>query len=165
MSFAMKIERVRTYHLRLGAKAVYLALLLVLVALPATAQPARPAPKEATEPVMKQLEAFRRGDFDTAYTFASADIQQQFDRPAFEQMVKGGYPEIAESTFAAVVGSALAADGHAYVAVKVRGANGNNIEAFYELVLESGQWKINGVAAKPDPGVVSSPLPPGERAG
>ena len=26
--------------------------------------------------------------------------------------------------------------------------------AFYELVLESGQWKINGVASKPDPGVV-----------
>ena len=114
---------------------------------------------------MKQLEAFRRGDFDTAYTFASADIQQQFDRPAFEQMVKGGYPEIAASSFATVVSSALAADGHAYVAVKVRGANGKDIEAFYELVLESGQWKINGVAAKPDPGVVLLPRPYGERAG
>jgi ABC-type transporter MlaC component len=114
---------------------------------------------------MKQLEAFRRGDFDTAYTFASADIQQQFDRPAFEQMVKGGYPEIAESTFATVVSSALAPDGHAYVAVKVHGANGKDIEAFYELVLESGQWKINGVAAQPDPGVVFLPLPSGERAG
>jgi len=165
MSFAMEIERVRNYHWGLAAKPVSLALLLVLLALPASAQPARPAPKEATEPVMKQLEAFRRGDFDTAYTFASADIQQQFDRPAFEQMVKGGYPEIAESTFAAIVGSALAADGHAYVAVKVRGANGNNIEAFYDLVLERGQWKINGVSAKPDPGGVLSPLPSGERAG
>lgn len=130
------------------------ALLLVLLALPAWAQTAKPAPREATEPVMKQLEAFRRGDFDTAYTFASAEIQQQFDRPAFERMVKGGYPEIAQSIFAAVVSSAVAPDGHAYVAVKVRGANGNSIEAFYELVLESGQWKINGVASKPDPGVV-----------
>jgi len=131
-----------------------LVSLLVLLALPAWAQTVKPAPREATEPVMKQLEAFRRGDFDTAYTFASAEIQQQFDRPAFEQMVKGGYPEIAQSTFAAVVSSAVAPDGHVYVAVKVRGANGNSIEAFYELVLESGQWKINGVASKPDPGVV-----------
>ena len=69
-------------------------------------------------------------------------------------MVKGGYPEIAQSIFAAVVSSAVAPDGHAYVAVKVRGTNGNSIEAFYELVLESGQWKINGVTAKPDPGLV-----------
>jgi hypothetical protein len=129
------------------------AFLVALLALPAWAQ-TTPAPREATEPVMKQLEAFRRGDFDTAYTFASAGIREQFDRPAFEQMVKGGYPEIAQSTAATIVSSALAPDGHAYVAVKVRGANGKNIEAFYELVLESGQWKINGVAFQPDPGVV-----------
>ena len=137
-----------------------LALLLVLVplpawvALPAWAQAVKPAPKEATEPIMKQLDAFRRGDFDTAYTFASAEIREQFDRPAFEQMVRGGYPEIAQSTFATVVSSAITPDGHAYVAVKVRGANGNSVEAFYDLVLESGQWKINGVASKPDPGLV-----------
>ena len=50
-------------------------------------------------------------------------------------MVQGGYPEIASSTFAAVVTKTeLASDGHAYVAVKIRGANGKDIEAFYELV-------------------------------
>ena len=130
------------------------ALLLVLIAVPAWAQGSRPAPKEAMEPVMKQLEAFRRGDFDVADTFASAGIQEQFDRPAFEEMVKGGYPEIAQSTSATIFSSALAPDGHAYVAVKVQGANGHNIEAYYELVLESGQWKINGVATKPDPSLV-----------
>jgi hypothetical protein len=151
------------------SRRLLLALLLVLVAAPAWAQTVKPAPKEATEPIMQQLEAFRRGDFDTAYTFASAEIREQFDRSAFEQMVKGGYPEIAESTFAAIVSSAIAPDGHAYVAVKVRGANGNSVEAFYELILESGLRKINGVAAKPDPLEASfppySPLPSGERAG
>jgi len=131
-----------------------LALLLLLLAVPAWAQGSRPAPKEAMDPVMKQLDAFRRGDFDVAYTFASAGIQEQFDRPAFEEMVKGGYPEIAQSTSATIFSSALAPDGHAYVAVKVQGANGNNIEAYYELVLESGQWKVNGVATKPDPSLV-----------
>ncbi|HET8530780.1 MAG TPA: DUF4864 domain-containing protein, partial [Methylomirabilota bacterium] len=58
--------------------------------------------KAAADPVVKQLEAFRRGDFDTAFTFASGMIQAQFDRQAFEAMVRRGYPEIARSTFAAV---------------------------------------------------------------
>ena len=137
-----------------------LALLLLVPALPALAQTAKPAPKEATEPVIKQLEAFRLGDFDAAYTFASSEIKEQFSRPAFEQMVKTGYPEIAHSTFAAIAASAVAPNGHAYLSVKILGANGNSIEAFYELLLESGQWKINGVTAKPDPGLVRrNPLP------
>ena len=142
---------------------LFLALLLLLPAAPILAQTAKPAPKEATEPVIKQLEAFRRGDFDTAYTFASSEIKEQFSRPAFEQMVKTGYPEIAHSTFATIAASAVAPNGHVYLSVRIRGANGNSIEAFYELVLESGQWKINGVTSKPDPGLVSLPLPLGER--
>ena len=143
-----------------------LALLLLVPALPAQAQ--TPAPKEATEPVMKQLEAFRRGDFDTAYTFASSEIKELFERPAFEHMVKNGYAEIARSTFASVAASTVAPNGHMYLQIKIRGANGNSIEAVYDLVLENGQWKINGVSAKPDPGLVldpSTPLPSGERAG
>ena len=131
-----------------------LALLLLVPAPHAWAQTPKPAPKEASEPVMKQLEAFRRGDFDTAYTFASSDIKQQFDRPAFEDMVKNGYPEIARSTFASIAASTVAPNGHVYLQIKIRGANGNSIEALYELVLENGQWKINGVSAKPDPGMV-----------
>jgi Domain of unknown function (DUF4864) len=134
-------------------------ILVALVALSsgvaaAQAQTAKPAPKEATEPVIQQLEAFRRGDFDTAYTFASSEIKEQFSRPAFEQMVKMGYPEIAHSTFATIAASAVAPNGHVYLSVKIRGANGNSIEAYYELVLESDQWKINGVTARPDPGLV-----------
>jgi len=131
-----------------------LALLLLLPAAPVLAQTAKPAPKEAAEPVIRQLEAFRSGDFDAAYTFASSDIKEQFSRPAFEQMVKAGYPEIAQSTFAAIVASAVAPNGHVYLSVKIRGANGNSIEAFYALVLESGRWKIHGVTSKPDPGLV-----------
>jgi hypothetical protein len=120
----------------------------------AWAQQAKPAPKEAMEPPIKQLEAFRRGDFDTAYTFASSEIKELFDRSAFEQMVKNGYPEIARSTFASVAGSTVAPNGHVYLQIRIRGSNGNSIEALYEMVLENGQWKINGVSAKPDPGMV-----------
>ena len=69
------------------------------------------ASRAAAEPVMRQLEAFRRGDFATAYSFASQEIHHLFDRSAFEQMVR----------------------------------------AIYGMVREQGDWKINGVVARPDP--------------
>jgi hypothetical protein len=39
------------------------------------------------------------------------------------------------------------------VTVKIRGANGQTIEAVYEVVWEDG-WKINGVATRPDAGII-----------
>ncbi len=124
-------------------------LAVVSVCVSAWAQADRTNPKTAAEPVVKQLEAFRRGDFDTALTFASGMIQAQFDRQTFETMVRGGYPEIARSTFAAVTRTELESPGLAYVTVKIRGANGQAIEALYEMIWEDG-WRINGVATRPD---------------
>ena len=124
-------------------------LAVVSVCVFAWAQADRTNAKAAAEPVVKQLEAFRRGDFDTAFTFASGMIQAQFDRPAFETMVRRGYPEIARSTFAAVTKTELESPGLAYVTVKIRGANGQAVEALYEMIWEDG-WRINGVATRPD---------------
>ena len=128
-------------------------LALVVCVVVASAQAARPDPKTAAVPVMKQLEAFRRDDFDTAFTFASGAIRAQFDRPSFETMVRRGYPEIARSSFAAVVKTELPSEGVAYVTVKIRGANGQSIEALYELTWED-DWKISGVVTRPDAGVI-----------
>lgn len=125
------------------------ALAVVSLCASAVAQADKTNPKSAAEPVVKQLEAFRRGDFDTAFTFASGMIKAQFDRQAFETMVRGGYPEIARSTFAAVTKTELESPGLAYVTVKVRGVNGQAVEALYELIWEEG-WKINGVATRRD---------------
>jgi len=119
----------------------------------AHAQAARTDPKTAAVPVMKQLEAFRRDDFDTAFTFASGAIRAQFDRPGFETMVRRGYPEIARSSFAAVVKTERPSESVAYVTVKIRGANGQSIEALYELTWED-DWKISGVVTRPDAGVI-----------
>lgn len=124
-------------------------LALLSLCASAVAQADKTNPKSAAEPVVKQLEAFRRGDFDTAFTFASGMIRAQFDRQAFETMVRGGYPEIARSTFAAVMKTELESPGLAYVTVKIRGVNGQAVEALYELIWEEG-WKINGVATRPD---------------
>jgi hypothetical protein len=125
---------------------------LVLCAGVAAAQGEKDA-KAAAEPVVKQLEAFRRDDYDTAYTFASEEIRTQFDRRGFEVMVRRGYPEIASSTFALVTKTELRSEGLAYVTIKIRGTNGQAIEGLYELVWQNG-WKINGVATRPDAGVI-----------
>ena len=126
------------------------AALLLLVASAAQGQP--PDTKAAADPALRQLDAFRRNDYDTAYGFASAEIQGLFDRGAFERMVRGGYPEIADSVRAYVAKSGIADDGHVYLILKIRGANGQQIEALYDMVREAGVWKVNGVVAKPDPG-------------
>jgi Domain of unknown function (DUF4864) len=121
-----------------------------LALTPAHAQPSLEG--TAAEPIFWQLEAFRRNDYDAAYAFASAEIRRLFDRRAFEQMVRRGYPEIAESTRARIADSQLAPDGHAYIRLKIRGANGQHVEAVYEMIQEGRAWKINGVVARPDPG-------------
>jgi hypothetical protein len=133
---------------RLGIGMTSMLALLSLCAI-AWAQADRSDAKAAAEPVVKQLEAFRRDDYDTAFTFASGMIQAQFDRQAFETMVRRGYPEIARSTFAAVTKTELQSPGLAYVTVKIRGANAQAIEATYEMIWEDG-WRINGVATRPD---------------
>lgn len=114
----------------------------------------QPDPKGAADPVMRQLEAFRRDDYDAAYGFASSSIRELFDRQAFEQMVKTGYPEIAQSAAAHVTESRVEPDGHVYLRLKIRGQNGKNIEALYDMIWEDGHFRINGVVAKPDLGLV-----------
>jgi hypothetical protein len=111
---------------------------------------------EATGIVMAQLDAFRRGDFDAAYTFASAMIRGMFDRAAFERMVRAGYPEIARSSAAHVTSSRSGSDATLYLIVKIRGENGAAIEALYELVREEGSFRINGVVTRPDDGISAS---------
>ena len=123
---------------------------LVAAAALAAAQP--PDVKAAAEPAMQQLDAFRRNDYDAAYAFASSQIRRLFDRQAFERMVKTGYPEIADSVRAHVASTRAMPNGTIYLILKIRGANGQHVEALYEIVHELGAYKINSVVARPDPG-------------
>jgi hypothetical protein len=128
-----------------------LPLLLLLAAAPAHAQPPDDL-QGAIGVVMQQLEAFRRDDFDAAYAFASREIKQAWDRQGFETMVRQGYPEIARSTHAFVAHARRGDGGHLYLGVKIGGANGNTIEALYEMVWEDDRWKVNGVVTRPETG-------------
>ena len=133
---------------------VALAMLAMAPALGAGPARAQQDLKAAADTILGQLEAFRRGDYDAAYTFASESIRQIFDRESFERMVKTGYPEIARSAAATVNQATVAPNGHAYLIMKIRGANGSRIEAIYEMVWEEGRWKIAGVVSHPDDEVV-----------
>ena len=126
-------------------------LLMAWAAGTAAAQP-DPDAEAAGRVVMQQLDAFRRDDFEAAFTFASAEIHDLFDRPRFEAMVRSGYPEIARSSSALIGRATRGPHGRLYLQVSVRGANGQSIETIYELVLETGQWRINAVVTQPDTG-------------
>ena len=77
-------------------------------------------------------------------------VHDLFDRPAFEQMVRGGYPEIARSVRANIDGSKRGDAGELYLFLHVQGENGRAVEAVYELINEDGRWRINGVVTRPD---------------
>ena len=129
-------------------------LLAGAIALAGAAAAQGRAEAEAREVIMRQLAAFRVDDYRTAYSFASEEIQSLFDLPAFERMVKGGYPQIARSTDAWVTEANLAPNGRLYVWLRVRGADGVFIRALYEMVWEEARWRINGVVTRPDAGAI-----------
>jgi uncharacterized protein DUF4864 len=124
-------------------------LALILVASTAAAQ-GDPDLAGAQAAALAQLEAFRNGDFEAAYGFASEEIREQFDRERFEQMVRGGYPEIARSATAVVDGVERAPNGHLFLYLRIRGANGKAVQAIYEMVHENAGWRVNGVVTRPD---------------
>ena len=134
-----------------AASAVLLSAVVASLLLASTGRAQRdPDVEDAGRIVMQQLEAFRRDDFETAFTFASRTIHDMFDTERFEAMVRGGYPEIARSVSASIDGSKRGDAGELYLFVRVRGVNGRAVEAVYELVNESGRWRINGVVTRPD---------------
>jgi hypothetical protein len=133
---------------RPGRRLVLLIVVAAACLRGTAAAQARTDVKAAADVVLAQLEAFRRGDYDTAYTFASETIRQIFDRPHFEQMVRGGYPEIARSRSATVHRAAPTPDGRVYLSLRIVGANGRRVEAVYEMVQEADRWKIAGVVSR-----------------
>ena len=126
------------------------ALLLLLVSWPLVAgaddvAPSTSAMKEMLHGIIrKQLEAFRRDDFVTAYTFAAEGIKSQFPLSAFEKMVRVGYPLIAKSNDA-VFGLTLDDGDHAVVTVRITGPD--QVAGTYQYLLErtGKDWRIAGV--------------------
>jgi len=99
--------------------------------------------------VLDQLDAFRRDDWAAAYAHASSAIQAQFGPESFQEMVTRGYAPIARSVRATVRSVEEVDAGRGLVEVRVEGADGETLDALYELVDEQGRWRVNGVLTRP----------------
>jgi hypothetical protein len=96
--------------------------------------------------IQQQLKAFNADDYPSAYQYASKHIQSKFTLDEFEAMVRTGYPQIAKSIRTVFGGISYSTDRlHATVQVDVTGADRVTVRAQYRMVLEKGNWKIDGV--------------------
>jgi hypothetical protein len=92
-----------------------------------------------------QLAAFRQDDYPAAYTYASESLRAQMSLPAFERLVKIGYPLIARSR-SAQFGVIFDNGGQAMVNVVIAGRSGRARHYRYILQKEGAGWKILGVS-------------------
>ncbi len=146
-NFDVKVARMKTY------RTLIVFAVLAIVFAPALAAAGDTDVSDAGAAALRQLAAFRQGDYAAAYTFASAAIRRQFDQRAFEQMVRAGYPEIAASAAGRIADAEQDGEGRVLLTVRVRGANGVSVEALYEMVAEDDGWKVNAVVTRADPSV------------
>ncbi|WP_284163738.1 DUF4864 domain-containing protein [Frigidibacter sp. SD6-1] len=92
-----------------------------------------------------QFEAFRAGDVEAAFGFASPFIRQVFGTAEnFGRMVEGGYPAIWGADRVRYLGL-REAGGRLLERVEVRGPDGAIRYYDYEMILIDGTWRINGV--------------------
>lgn len=95
--------------------------------------------------ITEQIDAFRRDDAATAFSFAAPHIQAMFgDAPHFLAMVRQAYPLVYRPrTFN--FGTPTVADGLLIQKVQLLGANGDEALALYQMEKEpDGGWRIAG---------------------
>jgi hypothetical protein len=132
---------------------------LVLVSLIVLPSPARcdPPPLRVSDPAVKsalsqiiseQLAAFHAGDFTRAYAFAALEIRNKYNRVAFEQMVRLGFPLLTRFT-STEFGPVLDDGENGVVYVRVSDARGKQLY-LYSLRREGSGWKVMGVSQRED---------------
>ena len=103
-----------------------------------------PAPRDLFAIVNQQLTAVRSADFESAYHFAAAGVQQRFTRSEFEKMVRAEYPEMMRGS-RVEYGEATIAGQSASVQVYVFGASDSVRVFVYHLAREADAWKVDTV--------------------
>jgi ketosteroid isomerase-like protein len=133
----------------------FMAGLLLLAALAGpSATMAQSDDTQAIQTVIaNQIAAFRSGDSDMAYSFASPGIQHMFPTPGvFMQMVEHGYEPVYRPRSFSFLEQRVGGD-EAVQLVDVVGPDGSAWIAIYTLRKQSdGGWKITGCTLKPGVG-------------
>lgn len=122
-------------------RTLLIACLLALgLAAPAMAQN---ADIEAT--IGAQMEAFRTGDVDRAFTYASPTIRDLFQTPEnFGAMVRNGYPMVWRPSEVQYL-DLREIDGALWQAVQVTDTQGRVHYLGYQMIQTENGWKINAV--------------------
>ncbi|WP_170386045.1 DUF4864 domain-containing protein [Ruegeria atlantica] len=95
--------------------------------------------------ISAQIQAFKADDFDTAFTFASPNIQRLFQTPEnFGVMVKRGYPMVWRPADIRFLELREVAGALWQKVMITDGAGRVHILDYQMVALENG-WKINGV--------------------
>jgi len=96
--------------------------------------------------IKQQLMAFNNNDYEAAYRYASKAIQSAFSLVEFETMVRSGYPQIDKSREVDFGEILLSKDvTQALAKVRITGMDRSILNAQYQMILEGGAWKNNGV--------------------
>ena len=134
--------------MRMGLR--ILALVLSLSA-PLAAQDGGQSAIEGT--IQSQIDAFKRDDFTTAFTFASPNIQGLFGTPEnFGAMVRNGYPMVwrpADVQFLELE----TIQGALWQRVLIQDSAGRFHMLAYQMIEGADGWRINGVQILQPPAV------------
>lgn len=135
-------------------------LTLVVAMLPAGlagAQDVIPpaAPEDWQAAITGQIEAFRHRDAPAALSYAGASFQRTFPTPAsfFEAIIASGYAPIMTSRSHSFGEYERIGKAGVLQVVMFVGPNLELYEAVYDLLLEAGGWRVQGVMLSAQMGV------------
>lgn len=99
--------------------------------------------------ISSQLEAFKKNDAFTAFSFAAPIIKAKFETPEiFMKMVKASYEPVSNPKNYFFINSKIY-DGGALHQVQIISQSNQSYIATYSLILSDGNWKITGCSLAP----------------
>jgi hypothetical protein len=101
----------------------------------------------ALSSIKNQLDAFKRDDYEAAMKYQSNGLRQNFpSAKVFRHMITNGYPQFAHYKSVTFGSEQIDTSGKFFeVPVIVVDSHGVKADALYDLIMEEGLWRVNGV--------------------